>query len=230
MTDKLPQLRASDADRERVAEILRDALAEGRLAMEEFEERLDAAYQARTYGELAPLTADLPAASGDSAAGGWPAAAGVPDRWSDRIGGTATSRGAFSMWSGFLRKGRWTAPRTFTAVTFQGGGKVDLREAQFEAPEITVRCVAVMGGVDVVVPPGVRVQITGFGLMGDFDRTEDGTGDAGAPLVKVTGFALWGGVGTKRKESKAERLRLKAERAERQRQESLDEKPRKELG
>lgn len=63
MTDDAPapDLRASDADRERVAEVLRDALAEGRLDMEEFQERLDATYQARTYGELAPITRDLPA-------------------------------------------------------------------------------------------------------------------------------------------------------------------------
>ncbi len=62
MTDDAPELRASDADRERVAEVLRDALAEGRLDMAEFEERLDATYQARTYGELAPIIRDLPAA------------------------------------------------------------------------------------------------------------------------------------------------------------------------
>lgn len=67
MTEDLPELRASDADRERVAEILRDALAEGRLAMAEFEERLDATYQARTYGELQPLTADLPSAAAQPA-------------------------------------------------------------------------------------------------------------------------------------------------------------------
>ncbi len=62
MTDRRPELRASDTDRERVAEILRDAVAEGRLAMEEFQERLEATYAARTYGELEPITADLPAA------------------------------------------------------------------------------------------------------------------------------------------------------------------------
>ena len=52
-------LRASDADRERVAEVLRDALAEGRLDMAEFEERLEATYSARTYGDLEPITRDL---------------------------------------------------------------------------------------------------------------------------------------------------------------------------
>ncbi|GAA3147737.1 hypothetical protein GCM10017687_76150 [Streptomyces echinatus] len=67
--DAALDLRASDADRDRVAEILRDALAEGRLDMEEFEERLESAYRARTYGELAPLTRDLPAAGAVAPAG-----------------------------------------------------------------------------------------------------------------------------------------------------------------
>ena len=81
--DSRPELRASDADRELVAERLRDALAEGRLDMEEFGERLDAVYQARTYGELAPLTKDLPVGAGASGAVSFvkeplPEGAGVP--------------------------------------------------------------------------------------------------------------------------------------------------------
>jgi hypothetical protein len=58
-----PELRASDADRERVAEVLRESFAQGRLSAEEFHERTDAAYAAKTFAELAPLTADLPIAS-----------------------------------------------------------------------------------------------------------------------------------------------------------------------
>lgn len=54
------QVRASDADRERIVELLRQHTAEGRLTMDEFEERMTAAYAAKTYGELGPLTADLP--------------------------------------------------------------------------------------------------------------------------------------------------------------------------
>src|SRR5919112_1769812 len=61
--DAVPDLRASDAERDRVAEILRDALAEGRLDMEEFDERLEAAYKGRPYAELAPLTRRRPAPS-----------------------------------------------------------------------------------------------------------------------------------------------------------------------
>jgi hypothetical protein len=64
MTSEHPDMRASDAERERVAEVLREAVAEGRLQMEEFEQRLDATYKARTHGELEPLVRDLPAPGG----------------------------------------------------------------------------------------------------------------------------------------------------------------------
>ncbi|MFJ4541720.1 DUF1707 domain-containing protein [Streptomyces tibetensis] len=218
--DAVPDLRASDADRERVAEILRDALAEGRLDMEEFEERLDATYKARTYGELAPITRDLPAAgvtvpsvslTKDVAAG--------PD-WSGRIvGGEGSSTWAVAVMSGFQRKGRWTMPRRFTCLAFWGGGEIDLREAQFADREVEINAIAIMGGVDVIVPPGVEVVVRGIGVMGGFDHREEGVpGEPGAPRVIVTGFALWGGVGVQRKLTRAEKLRVREER----RQEKLE--------
>ncbi|MHC5261335.1 DUF1707 SHOCT-like domain-containing protein [Streptomyces sp. UC4497] len=218
-----PELRASDADRELVAERLRDALAEGRLDMEEFGERLDAAYQARTYGELAPLTKDLPVGAGASGAVSFvkePLPEGAVD-WASRIRGEASSTWGVGVMSGFQRKGRWTAPRRFNCFAFWGGGEIDLREADFEAREIVINCVAVMGGMNVVVPPGVEVVVRGIGIMGGFDHSEEGVpGDAGAPRVMITGFAFWGGVGVERKVTRAERQRLKAAR----RQEKLDRK------
>ncbi|GHC63814.1 DUF1707 domain-containing protein [Streptomyces violaceochromogenes] len=218
--DALPDLRASDADRERVAEILRDALAEGRLDMAEFEERLDATYQARTYGELAPITRDLPAAgvtvpavslTKDPAAG--------PD-WSGRItGGAGSSTWAVAVMSGFQRKGHWTMPRRFTCFAFWGGGEIDLREANFADREVEINAIAIMGGVDVIVPPGVEVVVRGIGIMGGFDHREEGVpGEPGAPRVVVTGFAFWGGVGVQRKLTRAEKLRIREER----RQEKLE--------
>ncbi|MEU7910437.1 DUF1707 SHOCT-like domain-containing protein [Microbispora bryophytorum] len=56
-----PEMRASDGDRDRVAAALREHVAEGRLTIDEFNERLEQVYQSRTYGELATLTSDLPA-------------------------------------------------------------------------------------------------------------------------------------------------------------------------
>ncbi|AOP45665.1 DUF1707 SHOCT-like domain-containing protein [Streptomyces lydicus] len=232
MTEELPELRASDADRERVAEILRDALAEGRLVMEEFEERLDAAYRARTYGELEPLTADLPtgaAAPVVSSGLSLRKDTGAVTAWSERIvSGVAGSSAGVGILGGFQRKGRWTIGRRFTAVCFMGGGEIDLREANFAAREVTVTCWAFMGGVNVVVPPGVEVDVRGLGIMGGFDAHEDGTpGEPGAPRVIVRGLALMGGVGVERKLPKAERRRLKEEQ---RRQKSLDREERKELG
>ncbi|MBT2459259.1 DUF1707 domain-containing protein [Streptomyces sp. ISL-86] len=211
MTDErpekpLPELRASDADRERVVERLRDAVAEGRLDMEEFEERLEAAYKSRTYAELEPLTRDLPAAVPPASAVS-PAAvapsAGPDTAWPTRIGGEGTSATAVAVMSGFQRKGRWTVPARFNAVAFWGGGELDLREASFAERDVVINCVAVMGGIQITVPPGVEVDVRGFGFMGAFDQHDTpGPTRPGAPRVVVTGFAFWGGVEIKVKPPK----------------------------
>ena len=212
--DAVPELRASDADRERVAEVLRDAVAEGRLDMEEFEERLEATYKARTYAELTPITRDLPA----------PGVAPPPvnmvkdpvgnGSWASRIvGGEGSSSAAVAIMSGFQRKGRWTVPKRFTAVAFWGGGEIDLREANFADREVEINCIAIMGGAQIVVPPGVEVVVRGIGIMGGFDYSQEGVpGEPGAPRVIIKGFAFWGGVGVERKLPRAERQRLKEER------------------
>ncbi|MFG2993186.1 DUF1707 domain-containing protein [Streptomyces sp. NPDC048257] len=201
----LPELRASDADRDRVAERLRDAVAEGRLDMEEFEERLEAAYTSRTYAELEPLTRDLPAPSSPSPLAGGPVLrpSGDAEPWSGRIGGAGTSTAAVAVMSGFQRKGRWTVPARFDAVAFWGGGELDLREADFAQREVVINCVAIMGGIEITVPPGVELDVRGFGFMGAFDqRDSPGPSRPGAPRVVVTGFAFWGGVEIKIKNPK----------------------------
>ncbi|MFI7006813.1 DUF1707 domain-containing protein [Streptomyces sp. NPDC050145] len=229
MTDDashLPELRASDADREKVAERLRDALAEGRLDMGEFEERLEATYAARTYGELAPLTRDLPAAGSTAPVDlvKAPVAEGAVD-WAARTGGQATSSGAFAFWSGFGRKGRWTVGERFTAFAMWGGGEIDLREANFAARDVEIRCFTIMGGIHVKVPPELDVTVKGFGIMGGVDDRATGTGTPGSPRVVVRGFALMGGVGVERKLPREERLRLKDQRR-REKVERRDERRR----
>ncbi|RFU84622.1 DUF1707 domain-containing protein [Streptomyces triticagri] len=239
--DDLPEIRASDADRDRVAERLRDAMAEGRLNLEEFEERLESTYAARTYAELEPLTRDLPAAGvrkADVAAARSTAADTAG--WAARVdvGGEPSSSSAVAVMGGFQRKGHWTVGRRFTSFAFWGGGEIDLREARFTERETVINCIAIMGGLNVVVPPGVEVVVRGFGFMGGFDHREDGTPpEPGAPRVVLTGFALMGGVGLQRKLPKGERLRLKEERRraklERLSPDELDDdgrRGRKELG
>ncbi|MGW2419264.1 DUF1707 SHOCT-like domain-containing protein [Streptomyces sp. NPDC001709] len=220
--DAVPDLRASDSDRERVAEVLRDALAEGRLDMEEFEERLEAAYKARTYAELAPLTRDLPTA-GTAAPPAPVSFTKEPARsgsWASRIvGGEGSSTGGIAILSGFERKGRWTVPKRFNCFAFMGGGEIDLREANFADHEVEINCVAIMGGVQVTVPPGVEVVVRGIGIMGGFEHPrDDGPPEPGAPRVVIGGLAFWGGVGVERKVTRAEQKRLKEQR----RQERLE--------
>ena len=190
-------MRASNTDRERVAKILHDAMAEGRLTVSELEERLDKVYAAKTFGELEPLLRDLPVQAGGPAP--QPRALTVP---SNRIGGRGTSAAAVAVMSGTARKGAWTVPPTFNAFALMGGVDLDLTEATFEDRETTIQAFALMGGIDIVVPDDITVHVTGIGFMGAFEDNARVVADPGAPVVKITGFAMWGGVDIKRAKKK----------------------------
>jgi hypothetical protein len=204
-------LRASDADRERVANVLREAAGDGRLSMDELDERLDAVYAAKTYAELEPITHDLP----DSGATYTPAPAPAANLDPGRFGGEATSHGAVAIMGGFTRKGDWTVPKEFTAFMLMGGGEIDLRQARFAEREVTIHIVAIMGGCEITVPEDATVRVTGVGIMGAFDHTGAGTGSPDGPVITVNGVAIMGGVDVKRKPTteaarEARRQRLEA--------------------
>jgi hypothetical protein len=197
-------LRASDADRERVAKVLHDAMGEGRLTIDELDERLRSVYQAKTLGDLVPMTADLPKASSPSPLPS-PLADALP---SERVGGVPTSSGAFAMMSGFDRSGPWVVPRQFTAGAFLGGGELDLTEATFAEHECTINVFAFMGGVEIIVPDDITVRVTGFAIMGGFDHKYARQGPPGSPVLTVTGFAFMGGVDVRPPKRKHGRARL----------------------
>jgi hypothetical protein len=208
------EMRISDAERDNAASILRDAAGNGRLDLEELDERLTAVYAAKTYGDLEPITRDLPS---DSSAPAVPRGA--------RIGGTPTSSLGIGIMGGFERKGPWVAPDTFNAVAFWGGGKLDLREARFASPQVTIHAVAIMGGIEIVVPEDAEVHVSGVGIMGGFDHRASGVGSPGGPRIVVKGLAFWGGVSVQRKPSDAELQRRKEER----KREKLERRQRREL-
>jgi len=189
-------MRASDADRERIANVLREAAGDGRLTMDELDERLDAVYAAKTYAELEPITHDLPAA-GSTAPVPAPASAAPGDP--ARFGGEPTSHGAVAILGGFTRRGDWTVPKEFTAFMFMGGGEIDLREARFAEREVSIHIVAIMGGCEVIVPEDATVRVTGVGVMGAFEHSGAGTGSPEGPVITVNGVAFMGGVDVKRK-------------------------------
>jgi hypothetical protein len=184
------RLRAADSDRDRVAEVLRQAAGDGRLTLDELDERLGQVYAARTYAELEPITRDLPQ-SGH--------AASVARTAGSRIGGRPTSRMGIAIMGGFRRTGHWVVPRNFTALALMGGGGIDLREAQFADGQVTVRAFALMGGIEIVVPEDAEVHVHGIGIMGGVNQPSMQPSRAGAPKIVVVGLALMGGIDVKRR-------------------------------
>lgn len=187
-------LRASDADRDRIADILREALAEGRLDSAEHSERLDRAYTAKTLGELEPLVRDLPVGRTASPA---PAARGFAGD------GSGENPNLVGILGGAERKGRWRVGHRITAVAIMGGVEIDLSEATFTAPELVIHCTAVMGGVSIKLPENVTLRGGGvIGIMGGSDIKAYESTEPGAPVVRIDGVAFWGGVEAKAKRGK----------------------------
>jgi hypothetical protein len=204
-------LRASDADRERVAETLREAAGDGRLTMDELDERLDAVYAAKTYAELVPVTQDLPDHSGASAVPE-PSRAGRGDV--RQYGGEPTSHTAVAILGGFSRKGDWVVPKTFNAFMLLGGGEIDLRDARFAEREVSIHVVAILGGCEITVPDDATVTVNGVGILGAFEHSAQGSPSSGdGPVINISGLALLGGVDVIRKPpKKPKRDKLDAKR------------------
>lgn len=177
-------IRASDQDRHRVAEQLHAAAADGRITLDELGERLGTLYSARTYGELAPLTRDLPVE-----VAGRP----VPEVAPDAADGPSVS---VAVLSGCDRTGQWVVPPRHTAVAVLGGVQLDLRHARFTGRDTTITAVAILSGIDITVPDHLDVVVDGVGLLGGFAGHT--TSGAGGPRVRITGLALLGGVDVRR--------------------------------
>ncbi len=194
------EFRAADSDRDQVAEVLRQAAGDGRLTLDELDERLNRAFAARTYAELALITRDLPQA-------GQPLSAPAV---SPRTGGKPTSRFAIAIMSGFTRAGHWIAGRNFTAFALMGGGQLDLRDASFADGQLTIRAFALMGGIEIVVPEDAELHVQGIGIMGGIDHPRTRPSQPGAPRIYVFGLTLMGGVGVRYKppRDKASRKQL----------------------
>lgn len=198
-TDPL-HLRISDADRHQVSEALRTAAGEGRLDIDELEERLEAAYAAKTYADLVPLTLDLP---GVAPAAHLPAARqGGEVQRRTPAGVQATYDTSVAVMGECRRSGVWDLGEHHTAFALMGSVVIDLREARFPAGEVVLDANALMGSVEVLVDETVDVRVEGFGLMGSYQENRSrvlADVDASSPRVRLRGVALMGSVEVKRK-------------------------------
>ncbi|HET6950617.1 MAG TPA: DUF1707 domain-containing protein [Acidimicrobiales bacterium] len=208
--------RIGDAERDAAVDLLRTHTGAGRLTLDEFEELVGDVYAARTRAELHAVLDDLPAgvapppAAAPGAAAATPATPPVtpppatftyapPPRQGAPADGERGSRRRFiGVLSGSNARGRWRVPRRITAFAFWGGVDLNFRDAEFEGPVVDVTAWAIMGGVDIRVGAGMRVELDGMVLMGgatDLTRAEPPLPDA--PLIRVHARGLWGGVGVR---------------------------------
>ena len=175
-------MRVSDAERDATLKILGEHAAVGRLSLDELEERCDRALTVRTRGELTGLTSDLPedAASASSQATAL-AETHRPVRRTVAIMGSTSRRGPFR------------AVGSFSAIAVMGGDNIDLREAEIEGGDLTIKVFSVMGAVNIYVPDSAEVELAGFSVLGA--NREQGVHrrrTAKAPMIRVRGFNLMG--------------------------------------
>jgi hypothetical protein len=165
-----------------VVAVLQEAVADGRITIDEFGERSAVVYAARTHDELTGVTRDLlPGQTGRAVAPRGPVPESAPP--------------VVAVFSGARRTGRWRPARRESAVAVFGGMELDLREAELPAGGLRLSAVAVFGGIDVTVPEGTRVELSGFSLFGG-RKVHEGDGYAGpdAFVLRVHAVAVFGGV------------------------------------
>jgi hypothetical protein len=173
-------IRASDAERDAALERLSAATGDGRLTLEEFSQRMDRATTAKTRAELDRLVADLPTDSGAAGSAVAERGSGRPSWHISPIGGLSVS-------------GPWRMERSVVVVSLIGGANLDLSQAQLAAPEVTLTKVSLVGGVSIGVPPGIRVDASGFSLIGGTSVDAGPEPGPGAPAVHIRAFSLLGG-------------------------------------
>ncbi|MEX2528131.1 MAG: DUF1707 domain-containing protein [Gemmatimonadota bacterium] len=206
-------------NRDAVVEALIEHFARDHLRVEEFEARVDQAHAAGSPHELQVLLADLPSLEvtavavsqgtqdgAGSGPGGAPSGALATSQKGGRSRALAASGHernqdvVFSVWGNAIRKGTWRPARSTTTVVFQAGAELDFREAILPPGETKVVAVAVMGGIDILVPPGVRVEGRGVGLMGGWDQAGGDPPQGGwgppeeTPVLRISGVAFMGAV------------------------------------
>ena len=179
MSDTPPPLRVGDRERRAVDERLLEAVGDGVLTLSEYDERSAALWQARTRDELDTLVADLP--------GHAPA---VPAPALPAVVGDLKPRRAVGVMSEERLTGPVAPGQQVQGWALMGSAKLDLRRDDLP-DRVDVQVRSVMGDVEVLVPPGASVHLSGFSVMGD--RRSD-VGEGPGPQVHVDAIAVMGSV------------------------------------
>ncbi len=200
-----PARRASDAERERAAELLRDAMASGRLGVEELDERIPQVFAATTRPELERLVDDVlvPATDAHPLAAGSTALAPSSGRLPVHPGSDGTGR-IVSIFSGTERKGRWTVAARCKVLNVFGGTELDLSDAELAADTVELKVVSWFSGATVIVPPGLNVEVSDVAILGGnaVDVGEERP-DPGGPTIRIRLVSILSGAKVKRRQAAA---------------------------
>jgi hypothetical protein len=198
MTDRdppVPARRASDAERERAAELLRDAMATGRLGVDELDERMQRVFAATSRAELEQLVDDVivPAEDDHPLAAASTALTASQDRLPVREGPDGTER-ILSVFSGASRKGRWRIAPRCRVVNVFSGVDLDLSQAELAAEHVELKVVSVFAGAEVRIPPGLNVEVSDVAVLGanEIDVGEERP-DPGGPTVHIRVVSILSG-------------------------------------
>jgi len=205
-------------EREHTIQLLIDHYAADNLTVEEFESRLDSAYLSTSTRQLDDLLIGLPVLASAPVDSLVPAVQRAPAE-------AVRDHGfQIAIMGGYEKKGQWTPPRKLQSLAIMGGAGLDFREAKMPPGVTEVNVLAIMGGAEILVPPGLAVETHGFGFMGGFEGV-DQVGvdqDPDAPRLVIRGLAIMGGVEVK--------VRLPGESARDARQRrKIDRKKRRQL-
>ncbi len=191
-------LRASDAERDRAAEFLREAMTSGRLNVEELDERLRLTFAAKTRPELERLVNDVLVPHADLHPLATPASVTAIDRLPVRHGENG-ARKILSILGASERKGRWRLGPVCSVVTVLGGSELDLSGAELAAEHVELKLFTVLGGAEVTVPPGLNVEISELAILGGNEiDLGDERPDPGGPTVHLRIVSILGGAEVRR--------------------------------
>ncbi len=190
-------VRASDADRDRTVDVLASARAEGRLSLEEYSERSEAALVAPTLGDLASLTVDLPAAGQAAAPHGDVAV--IPEEITAVLGNES-------------RKGPWVVPPHLAVRSVLGDCHLEMQQAVIGQHVTTIDASVRFGTVTIFVPDGIDVRMTGRAVLGAKSSELSGEPRPGAPVIVVRCDVLCGAITVRRPDWLMRRRALRASR------------------
>ena len=194
--------------RKEVINLLKEAYADGRIIVETLERRLNEAQAAEDKESLMALVSDIPAPETPGGSTSTGSSENPKSSWRINSRVPRENQSFFSILGSSNRTGRWQPARSLTCFTMLGSIRLDFREAEFPDGGIRINTGCILGSLDIVIPPGINIDLSGIPLLGHFDNKAE-MGDSRAPTITIRGIAVLGGVDIRQKESKKKRRRNK---------------------